>query len=58
MTPIKLNTFLKDTGTKPQITARLDLSAQGLYHAAPVENDQQILVMRFDAKSGTLIPSN
>jgi hypothetical protein len=57
MTPIKLNKFLSDTGAKPEAVAELNLTEMGLYHAAPVENGQQILAMRYDPKSGTLIPS-
>lgn len=57
MTPIKLDQFLSDTGTAPQAEAKVDLAELGLFHAAPVEDGRPILAMKFDPKSGTLIPT-
>lgn len=56
MTPIKLNDFLVKTAPKSAKTT-LNLAKLGLYHAAPRENGQPILELKFDAQTGALKPA-
>ena len=56
MTPIKLNDFLHQTA--PQVDKSImDLGKLGLQHAAPQEDGKMMLTLRFDAKTGTLMPT-
>ncbi len=57
MTPIKLDRFLSDTTAQPKTQATVELTKLGMFHAAPTENGRPILALRFDPKSGRLIPT-
>lgn len=56
MTPIKLTEFLEQTAPKAPSHV-IDLTALGLFHAAPRENGQALLELSFDASTGTLVPA-
>ena len=56
MKPIKLNEFLADTASKNPRPA-MNLTEFGLFHAAPVEDEQAFLHLRFDQRTGTLMPA-
>ena len=58
MTPIKLDKFLKDVQPQAKAERPMDLNKLGLFHSAPVENGKPILALRFDPKTGSLMPSN
>lgn len=57
MTPIKLDDFLRATHTTEDQKAVVHLSDIGLFHAAPRENGEPILALRFDPETGSLMPA-
>ena len=56
MTPIKARDFLSHPRKLHRPRAVLDLREFNLVHAAPVEDDHAILTMRYDPKTGGLVP--
>lgn len=56
MTPIKASDFLNNPQRLHRPKTVLDLRDHNMVHAAPTENGRQILTLRFDPRSGALVP--
>ncbi|MEJ6710158.1 MAG: hypothetical protein QNK92_15425 [Amylibacter sp.] len=56
MTPIKSTDYLNKANRLHRPKTVVDLSEHTMDHAAPTENGRKILTLRFDPRSGALIP--
>lgn len=56
MTPIKSSDYLNHAKRLHRPKTVLDLRDHNMAHAAPVENGRPILTLRFDPRSGALVP--
>ena len=56
MTPIKSTEYLNHPNRLTRPCTVVDLRDLNMVHAAPIENDRPVLMMRFDPKSGALVP--
>ena len=58
MTPIKLNEYLNHPAKIHRSKAVIDLREINMVHAAPVENDHALLTLRYDPRTGALVPQD
>lgn len=58
MTPIKARDYLNHPNKLFRPRPTLDLREFNMVHAAPVEDDHAILTMRYDPKTGALVPQD
>ena len=56
MTPIKSTDYLNKANRLHRPKTVVDLREHNMVHAAPKENGRQILTLRFDPRSGALVP--
>ncbi len=56
MTPIKSSDYLSHPNRLHRPKTVLDPREYNMAHAAPVEDGRQILTLRFDPRSGALVP--
>ena len=56
MTPIKSTDFLNPAHRMHRPKTVVDLREHNMVHAAPKENGRAILTLRFDPRTGGLVP--